>query len=442
VSAATVVEAYRLLERRGLIEARPQSGYYVRAAGYAMPPEPRPAEPADRSRPVDLSNLALEFTTRGHLEDVVRLGPAVPDMSLMPTVALGRHLSAAARRAPENLGYAMTPGVMRLRRLIAARMVDAGCALGPDDIMVTNGCTEAVYLALRAVTKPGDTVAVQTPTYYGLLETLQALSLRAIEIATHPADGIDLDHLESLIGPARVKACALVTNFCNPLGSCMPDDKKRALAALLARHDLPLVEDDIYGELVFEGRRPSAVKAYDAAGLVLYCSSFSKVLAPGLRVGWCAPGRYADAVAQHKLVTSMASGTTSQLAIADYLSQGSFDRHLRRLRRFCAQRVEQVRWAVARSFPEGTRISRPAGGHVVWVEMPGQVDSVALFQQAFAAGVSIAPGVMFSATGEYRNFIRLNCALPWSETLQRAIELVAERATSACPSSGAPAPAA
>jgi len=300
-----------------------------------------------------------------------------------------------------------------------------------DDIVITSGAKEAVYLSIKAVTRAGDTVAIESPAYYALLEVLASLELRALEIPAHPRHGINLDALAAALAGQPVAAVALVSNFSNPTGSCMTEAAKRRLVDLLDAHDVPLVEDDVYGELVYEGPRPSAIKAYDRQGRVLYCSSYSKTLSPGLRVGWAVPGRYQNEVELLKLVVNQATAVAPQLALSAFLDSGGCDRHIRRVRRMYRDQMASMIDAVERHFPDSTRLTRPQGGHVLWVQLPGGVDAMDLYHAADAVGIRIAPGPMFSASDGYRNFIRLNTGFPWNDTTERQMEtlgrLVADR---------------
>jgi len=300
-----------------------------------------------------------------------------------------------------------------------------------DDIVITSGAKEAVYLSIAAVTKAGDTVAIESPAYYALLEVLGSLGLRALEISSHPRHGINLDDLAGALARRPVAAVALVSNFSNPTGSCMSDAAKRRLVDLLHEHDVPLVEDDVYGELVFEGPRPSAIKAFDRDGLVLYCSSYSKTLSPGLRVGWAIPGRYQNQVELLKLVVNQTTAVAPQLALAAFLDSGGCDRHIRRVRRMYGDQMASMIDAVERHFPDTTRLTRPGGGHVLWVQLPDGVDALDLYDAADQVGIRIAPGPMFSPSDGYRNFIRLNTGFPWRATTEKQMEtlgrLVAER---------------
>lgn len=429
VSVATVLSAYSVLESRGLLVARPQSGYYVAAQ-----------RPIRSSLPQLMGELvcapgsacavSVDELLRRVQNDVasprlVPLGAAVPSPELLPSARLTRLMLQAAREQPQrSTAYDSPRGTRELRVQIAQRLLAAGCELGPDDIQITNGCSEAVFLALRATCKPGELVAIETPCQYGLLLALEVLGLRALEIPTCPSEGMSLYALRLALEQQPVKAVLLTTNYSNPLGSSLPDSAKRELAALAAEHKVAVIEDDIYGDMGFASERPRVAKAWDKSGRVLLCGSFSKTLAPGYRVGWCAPGIYAREVERVKRATSFASPTLPQLAIARFLESGGYDHHLRRLRRVYAEQVERTQAAIAQSFPTGSKFSQPGGGYLLWVELPRTVDSLALYQRALEAQVSIVPGPLFSPQGKYRNCLRLSCGTPWSPRVEGALAVL------------------
>jgi DNA-binding transcriptional MocR family regulator len=303
----------------------------------------------------------------------------------------------------------------------------ASCLLSPDDIVATHGGTEAVNLCLRAVCRPGDTVAVESPTFYGFLQIIESLGLHALEIPTHPDHGMSLDALAYAMEHNRISACLLVSNFSNPMGCSIPEDKKKELVELLGAHGIPLIEDDIYGDLCFDEDRPSVAKAFDKKGLVLLCSSFSKTIAPGYRVGWVAAGQFQSKVERLKVLSNLATTTPTQLAIAEFLSNGGYDHHLRKMRTVYRHQTKAMTQAVIRNFPEGTRVTRPSGGYVLWVELPEYVDSLKLYQAALNSGITIAPGPIFSAKQKFRNFIRLNAGF-WSEKIEGAVVTLAQLA--------------
>ncbi|KAG0775957.1 hypothetical protein G6F22_012927 [Rhizopus arrhizus] len=302
VSPSTVFQAYYLLEAQGLIRAQPRSGYYVHAPAESLPPEPGASCPGGDSTELAISERIFDILGSVRNRDVTPLGSAFPSPLLFPLPRLAQAMASHLKRHnPLDTVEDLSPGNPGLRRQIALRYLIGGINVPATDIVVTNGALEALNLCLQAVTQPGDTVIVEAPTFYGALQALERLGLKALEVPTHPRTGIDLDAMQAAIQRHAPKACWLMTQFQNPLGSLMPDDKKRQLVELLARHDIPLIEDDVYGELYFGAARPVPAKAYDKQGLVLHCSSFSKCLAPGYRIGWASAGRYAQRVQRLKL---------------------------------------------------------------------------------------------------------------------------------------------
>lgn len=423
LSPSTVFQAYYLLESRGLIHAVPRSGYFVAARPSGAPlAEPPTSSPRSGSSVVEVNDLVYTILGATRMRDVVPFGSAFPSPALFPLDRLRRALVSSTRRLePWDMVDDLPPGNLQLQREIAKRYVRLGMSIAADEIVLTHGAMEALNLCLNAVARPGDAVVVESPTFYVALQALQRLGLRAIEVPTHAREGIDLGRLSQVIELYRPKACWLMTNFQNPLGSLMPDAKKRDLVDLLARHDLPLIEDDVYAEL-FEGQvAPLPAKAYDRRGLVMHCSSFSKCLAPGYRVGWAVPGRLVREVERLKLMTSLSGSIPVQAALAEYLQEGGYDHHLRSLRQALQKQRESLFDAVTRTFPDGTRVARPAGGYFVWVALPGAVDAMALHRAALAQRISLAPGPMFSARAEFQHHVRLTCGQPWDASLERAM---------------------
>lgn len=431
VSASTVFEAYYLLEARGLIRARERSGYYVTTGGGGLPPEPvMPAAHNTTAMPVTVSELIFSVLESIKTRDVVPLGSAFPSPLLFPLQRLARSLAYGAHAMdPWSTVDDITPGNSNLRRQIALRYLTDGIYVQPDDIVMTNGALEALNLCLQTVTKPGDSVVVESPTFYGALQALENLGLKVIEVPSCPRQGINLDLLAQVLDMYRPAACWLMTNFQNPVGSTMPDEKKRALVQLLAAHQVPLIEDDVYGELYFGKRRPMPAKAFDQAGLVLHCSSFSKCLAPGYRVGWAIPGRFLQAVSRLKLTRTLAVASPVQEGVSNYLAKGGYDRHLRQLRQALWQQQLALSSAVLRHFPPGTRATRPEGGYFLWVELPAGVDALQLQHDASTLSISVAPGQMFSTRAAFVNCIRLNYGHPWSASLDDAIAVLGRLAS-------------
>lgn len=423
ISVATVLQAYRLLEDRGVLMARPQSGFYVSSAHQKKFALPSTSRARTRASTVSISGAVAVLLEHASNTSLVPLGCAVPDVDLLQSKRLDLTLARVARQhgARHNV-YSPPRGEAALRREIARRSMRIGHALSPDDILITSGCTEALTLALGAVAKPGDTIAVESPTYFGLLHTLEVLGLKALELATDPVRGIDVTALARVLDKESVAACVLSSSFSNPLGSVMAESDKRALLALLSEYDIPLIEDDVYGDIHFGRERPKPFMALDRGeNKIIYCSSFSKSLAPGYRIGWIAPGAYAQRVMERKLAFSLSSPVLLQLAIAEFLEGNAYDVHLRRVRRVLEENLTRMVRAIEASFPAETKVSRPTGGFMLWLELPKHFDSRALFDEALEHGICFAPGDVFSASRRYGNCLRLSAGHAWNDRIEAGV---------------------
>ena len=422
VSVTTALQAYLWLENRGYLEARPQSGFYVRTPFAKFIPEPQfevnPGRPTARESDAVLAGLVEAAADPAN----VPFGAGCISQELFPNRKLNLILRQIVRQQPlHSAHYDFPPGVERLRHQIARRALTSGCRVSPQDVVITSGAQDAINLSLRAVARPGDVIAVESPTYFGILETAASLKMKVLEISTHPQGGMDLDELEQAIKKHSVKACVVMANCHNPLGYVLPNSHKQALVELTARRNVAVIEDDLYGDLAFEEPRPLTAKSFDRKGLVLLCSSVSKTLSPGYRIGWVLAGRFQAEVERLKLITSLAASSLPQWVVAEFLSSGGYDRHLKRLRAKLAGQVETLRQAAFQCFPKGTRISRPAGGHMLWIELPAKIDAMKLWRAALSEHISILPGPIFSAGGRYKNHIRLNAGLIPSDSSDRAL---------------------
>jgi DNA-binding transcriptional MocR family regulator len=424
MSPATVIHAYELLEGQGLIETRPRSGYYVGAQAAVPAPQPRISRPSPRSTLLDVSELVFEVLESLRNRSVVPMGSAFPSPKLFPLRKLGSALCTSARQMdPWSTVEDLPGGSAELRRQISRRYLRAGATVSPDEIIITGGALEALNLSLQALTRPGDLVAIESPAFYGCLQAVEALGLKAIEIPTHPTHGVDIAYLARILDKHTVRACWFMTSFQNPLGALMPDDARKELIELLERHDVPLIEDDVYSELYFGTQRPKSTKAFDSKGLVLNCGSFSKSLAPGYRIGWVAAGRYVRSVGRRKVMNSLSTNIPAQDAIAEYLRQGGYDRHLGVLRRTLADQQKSALQALHSHLPEGSfTVTQPEGGYFLWIELPERIDTIGLHRKALEAGFSIAPGPIFSARREFAHCLRVNYGHPWTTAHERAIK--------------------
>jgi DNA-binding transcriptional MocR family regulator len=426
MSPATVIHAYELLEGRGFIETRPRSGYYVGNHWSTPAPQPRTSRPSPRTALLDVSELVFEVLESLRNRELVSMGSAFPSPTLFPLPRLAALLGASARQMnPWSTVEDLPCGSAELRRQISRRYLRAGATVSPDEIIVTSGALEALNLALQSLTRPGDLIAIESPAFYGCLQAVEALGLKAIEIPTHPAQGVDLAYLAGILDKHPVRACWFMTSFQNPLGARMPDEARRELVELLQARAVPLIEDDVYAELYFGTRRPQSTKAFDHKGLVLNCGSFSKCLAPGYRIGWVAAGRFAKTVGRRKVMSSLSTNVPAQEAIARYLQQGGYDRHLGALRRTLAAQQKAALRALRAHLPPGFTVTQPEGGYFLWLELPDHVDAIEVHHKALEHGFSIAPGPIFSARREFTHCVRLNYGHEWTAASERAIKALA-----------------
>lgn len=430
VSPSTVVAAYNELLNGGYIEARPRSGFYVHGLPSAEFQAPQITQHKMLPREIVGQQLVLELLQQTQQAGCVNIGAAVADAKILPSAMVEKAIVKTARLERTNVcSYeSFARGNLELRQQIAKRMALLGCHLGVDDIVITNGCQEALLLSLKALTAAGDFIAIESPSYYGLLQIIEHLGLQAIEIPTDPVAGISLDALQLAIEHWPIKACLVVSNFSNPLGASMSDDNKKALAALCRKHKVALIEDDLYGDLGFGNQRPSVCKRFDEK--VIYCSSFSKTFAPGLRVGWVASKQFAPSIGQLKFMSSMACPSIVQYALADILRSGKYERHLRAMRVQLASSMRELILAIERYFPENTRITQPQGGYVLWVELPLEnlavknFDTYELTLQLLEEKIAITPGKIFTATQKYKNCLRLSSGGLWNPQKEKALKRV------------------
>lgn len=430
VSQSTVVQAYRTLEDARLIEARPRSGYFV-AARPPQLPEPDTSRPPRRSVSVGISAMAAKMASLAHHPDYVSFGAACPEASLFAQERVRRAVSRATQRHRGTLcQYPFGPGDESLRRAIARHVLRMGCHIDADDIVVTSSCLESISLCLRTVTKPGDVVALESPTYYGFLDILENLGLRALEIPTHPRTGLSLDALQLALDTQPIKALLAVPTLSNPIGASMPVPERKRLVQMLARHKVPLIEDVLYNDLCEEDDRRRAVQSFDTAGQVMLCGSFSKTIAPGLRLGWIAAPAWTERLQRLKAATSGSETVMLQRALADLLSQPGIEAGYRQLRGVVAARVDEARGLISRHFPKGTRVTAPAGGFILWLELPGDIDTIALFEACLDEHICIAPGSLFSATDRFRHCMRLGLGGKWGDAERRALARVGKLAES------------
>jgi DNA-binding transcriptional MocR family regulator len=423
VSASTAVGCYVWLERQGYVRARPKSGFFVSRA--PAPDGPAPSVVRRPKGPVPVRIPAMAASTRAPSE-VVQLGNAVVGPALLPMNRLNRSLRLALSAFADNaVRYEDPRGNLRLRRQIARLVFRQGAHCSPDDVLVTSGETEALNLAIRAVAKPGDVVVVESPGCFEILSALAAYRMRAVAIPHVMQQGISLDLLEAAAKKHPVKAVLLTATCHNAFGDCASDESKGALVSFATERGIAIIEGDPFGDLVFSGRRPRPLKAFDKAGIVIQCSSLAHSVAPGFNLGWISGGRWHAEVERLKSFTNVAGARLPQLALAEFLESGAYDKHMKQLRLALWRSVEASRQEILQTFPEGTRVSRPEGGFVLWVQLPEGYDGLDVQRRAAAGGVAILPGVRFSTTKDYATCVRIACGHPF-DVIQPALRKLAK----------------
>jgi len=431
VSVSTIQEALHRLESQKLLEVFNRSGHYVKHSGKKSSRKLIEETSKLKPMPIESRELAIHLLSTSLSDDIYQLGTTIPHTQFLPTKAINLAIKNVSREQPDHSDhYIFAPGYLPLREQITLRMLEAGCKSYADEIVITNGCQSAIHIALTAICKTGDTVAVESPTFYGLLQILESKGLQVIEIPTDQKLGIDLGALELALQQWPVKACVVLPNFSNPLGFCMPDARKKALAKLMKQYEVPLIENDIHGDLCFNQRRPKAIKSFDQDN-VIYCSSFSKVISPGFRIGWIHAPQLQEQMTYLQVMHSLAAASLPQKALTHFLSKQGYGKHLRQVRAKYQKQVRYVSDVITAHFPVETKISQPEGGFVIWVELPKQVCALQLYEAAIQQGISIGAGPLFSANKRFENCIRLNCALPINEKLRTSLlilsQLVAEQ---------------
>ncbi|MEH6305647.1 PLP-dependent aminotransferase family protein [Olivibacter sp. CPCC 100613] len=416
ISVNTAKRVFLELEAQSLVQSKPQSGYFISPRKYLKLPLPEASQPvpiANNSEPDELMSV---YATMGR-SDLTLFSIGVPSGNLLPLAKLKKEIVLATRAMKEGgTEYEPLQGNVKLRRMVAARSLAWEGNLKESDLITTNGCMNALALCMMALTKPGDTIALESPCYPGILQLALSLRLKVLEIATHPLTGIDIEALKQLL--PKINVCLLVPNFNTPLGYCMPDESKKEIVALLADHHIPLIEDDLYGDLHFGPRRPKCCKSFDKDGYVLWCGSVSKTLAPGYRVGWVAPGRYKEQILKLKLIHVLSSPSVINEAVGNFLLTGRYENHLRYLRKTLQENYRKYVDAIAAYFPEGTKVSRPQGGLALWIELPDSIDTRELYNYALKKQISISPGRIFTLQDQFHNCMRLCIGLPWTDQLK------------------------
>ena len=424
-SISSVLKAYRVLEDEGLIEAKIKSGYFIKRKSAGLYPKPKIISFTPSANNVNIYDAYSDLADKLVDKEMIQFGTAVPNLEYFPVKKLNSIIVSIVRKHPEFINqYSSPKGFDELVYQISKKAFESGNKLSEQEIIITNGCTEAINLCLRAVTGPRDTIIVESPTFYGFLEIAESLKLKIIEVPADPETGISLEKLNDVIKKNKTKALLINPNFQNPLGHCIPDENKKELLSMLSKKGIPIIEDDIYSDLFGGDLKPKNIKSFDKENNVLLCSSFSKSTAPGYRVGYTAASKYYLKVKKYKLSTSYHTNLLSQMVINEFMKNGGYELHLRKLRTKYKEQVLSYLNLFAQNLPEGSKISRPAGGYVLWIELPGKVDTIELYKKVLADKITISPGKMFSTTNKYQHCFRINCAFPINDKTTWAINKI------------------
>jgi len=427
ISISTAYTAYVQLENKGLIEARPKSGYYVKFSSNHIPTLTSSKKSIDSIENVSVDDMIAIIYKNITEEGILKLSVATPSIELIPAAKLNKSMMEAIRKSPHScISYEDIQGNLLLRKQIAKYCFSWGGNINEDDVVTTQGCMEALVFCLKAVTEPGDTVAIENPTYFGIFNVMKSLGLKVLEIPLNPVTGLDLEYLETAIEKIEVKACLFVPSFSNPMGCCMPDDRKKQLVNLLGTKNIPLIEDDIYGAMYFGKTRPKTCKSFDKKGIVMLCSSVSKSLAPGYRVGWVIPGKFKAKIINIKLMHTVSSATPTQAAIGHFFETGRYDLHMRNLRKALHSQCLKYIQAINKFFPDDTKISQPQGGYVLWIEMNKKINAFDVFKDALKQNISISPGQIFSTDASFSNYIRISFGIPYSDSLENSLKILGD----------------
>ena len=425
LSLSTALQACRFLESEGWLEARPRSGYFVKSkksCDMMAVTEPDMTRPHDIAQFIGIHQKVSEIISMGQRKVRFNLGRAAGAPELYP----GKQLNALAARelrlhADLFTKQSRPTGNTAFKDVLAKRALESGMKLNPDEILVTNGCIEALNLALRAVAQAGDVIAVESPTFYGLLQVMESLGMKALEIPTSAQTGISLEALELAIQTYdNIKAVVVVPHLQNPLGSIMPETHKKRLVRMCESAHIALIEDDSYSALVHDGPPLTSLKAHDTTGNVIHCASLHKILAPGMRIGWMVAGRWQARVNMLKYAQTRYNDEWSQTIAGKFMGSPAYDRHLRKIRGTLRVQRDLTAEFISRYFPVGTRCSLPNGGVSIWVELPAGLSSKKIFEAALARQILISPGLLFSNSPRFDHFIRLNCGMPFSDEVKQA----------------------
>jgi len=420
ISMTTALACYRYLEQHGYVIAEYKKGYYV------QPPSP---EKNIINFPIFQSTVTTNITRRElRVAEMGKysLATAQLDAKLIDDTLLKRSLKAITKLTNFTLNYDEAQGNSQLRHQLSKHFNGQGFLCPHEELVITHGCLDAVLMALECVSKPGDVIAITSPCYSGLLDLLAILDRAILEIPS-TANGIELVQLEQAMKANKISACLLTANHQNPTGHSLSNQQKQEVVKLATQYSIPIIEDDVFRELSHQQSIPLPLKYFDQQGWVIWCSSASKTLAPGLRIGWCLPGRFKNKFIQQRMARTLGHNQPLQLALADYIANGYYDTHIKKINRTLAVHCSDYIEFLHLNLPKGSEVFTPNGGLVLWIRLLN-VNSEKLTTMLLTHGVHIRPGNLFSTTELYQDCVRLNIGQIPSKYIYSQLSLICELA--------------
>ncbi len=422
VSIGTIQQAYALLEDKEIISSRNRSGYYINSRNAIQIDPPEKISFNSKPKEINIMETSISIMKSTEENTLYPMGSAVPNIDAKAIKQIHNSIKKFALYTPNC--YEGPQGYLPLRKQIAKRSIKTGKTYNENEIIITSGCQEALTIALQVTTEQGDLVAVESPCYYGILQTLEILGRKVLEIPVSPTEGMDLNHFEYLLKQHPVKAVIINPAYSNPTGYTYTDSQKKHLSDLSTKYQLPLIEDDIFAELGINYCRPRTIHSFDKNGYTILCSSFSKTLSQDLRIGWMVAGRYFKKARAYKYASTLGTSSLQQFALADFLSTQNFERHLRHISLEYKKRQTYFLKLIQNHFPEGTKASHPQGGFLCWLKLGDHVNSMKLYNSAMELGIGITPGELFSPSNRYKNYIRLNYGYIKIEKMDEILHLL------------------
>lgn len=429
LSISTILKSMDVLISKGLINSKEKKGYYITYDKGLFSENPIVTRPSGKANYDEIEELIEAVFVDKETEEI-DFSIGIPDKEILPINKIKKAVIEVMHQSPDaEAKYEPVLGNPELRKIISRRSMALGCNIPVDQIITTNGCMDALHYALQVSTNPGDRIITESPTFFGILQLANNLGLEVIEIETNSREGISLNEVERHLKQKDIKAVITVSNFGNPLGFCMSDESKKALVGLAKKYDTLIIEEDLYGDVFFNNKRPNTCKSFDDDGRVILCSSFSKTLVPGYRVGYIVTDKFHKQVLRLKTYQSIAASSISHKVVARILQTGRYDRYLNQLRIKLESNLHKYMKVIHSSFPKNTKMSKPEGGYMLWIELDPRIDSLQLFEECLKKNIRITPGRMFSLRDQYFNCIRISYGLSWSSRIENALREIGKIAS-------------